>query len=197
MSDIQPLRDIKTSSLRVETQDLDPDSISAIHKTLGLLSSLSSSTSAGFSPSNFTLFSTSHEQPSKETLTFLRTLLLSTTDLALSNSTSSFLAGPSNESDDYGDVALYLCPASTSTSLSKGSESQVLDLLGLSSLLSKPDATIKSLSLPSNSNEYLKQLEDIHYFRVEGATDDSTVLFFLVGRYQSAWIGIVGVGVWS
>jgi len=198
MSDIQPLREIKESSLRIEAKDIDIESVKAIHNTLGVLSSLTSSSSAGFSPSNFTLLPnpSPSEQPSKETLVFLRTLLLSTTDSALSNSSSSFLAGPSSESDEYGDVGLYLCPNSTS-SLSKGSESQILDLLGLSSLLSKPDASIKPFKPTHNSNEYLHQLEDIHSFRVEGATDDGTVLFFLVGRYRSDWLGLVGIGVWS
>jgi hypothetical protein len=209
MSDIRPLQEIKTSSFRCDLEDLDLESIKAIQNTLAVFASLSSSESASFSPLNFTLIP-SNSQPSRETFSFLRTLLLSTTQSALFNSSSSFLAGPSNESDEYGDVAFYLCPTSSLSdtshshshsqhqSFGKGSEHQILSLLGLSSLLSNPTLSIQPFSLPHhNNNEYINKLEDIYSFRIERATEDGTILFFLIGRYQSDWLGIFGIGVWS
>jgi len=197
MSDIQPLQRVQTSSFRGDEAGLDLESIRAIQNTLGVLSSASSNLS--FSPSNFALVSSNaSNQPSKESLSFLRSLLLSTTQSALSNSTSSFLAGPSSESDEYGDIALYLCPTSSHPSLGKGSESEILSLLGLSDLLSNENVEIKSHKPPNiNSHEYLSKLKDVYCFRVEGATKDGTVLFILIGQYQSDWLGIIGVGIWS
>jgi len=198
MTDVQRVQEIETSSFRGDDA-LDVESIKAIQNTLKVISSLSSSSSnTSFSPSSFTLLpsdSNSHK-PNDQTLSFLRTLLLSTTQSALSKSTSSFLAGPSSESDEYGDVAFYLCPAS-SKSFGKDSEKDILTLLGLDQLLSKSSASIKPNPPPKTSNDTLAKLKDIHSFRVEGAADDGTVLFFLVGRYESDWLGIVGVGVWS
>jgi len=200
MTDIRRLQEIETSSFRGD-EALDLESIKAIQNTLNLISS-SSSNSTSFSPSAFTLLSTDSNahKPGEDTLSFLRTLLISTTQSAISNSTSSYLAGPSNESDEYGDVAFYLCPAS-SKSFDKNSEKEILTLLGLDKLLSNPSVSIKPFSPSKLENghhpEALTQLKDVHSFRVEGGTDDGTVLFFLVGRYESDWLGIVGVGVWS
>lgn len=207
MSDFRPAKSIEPSSFRGES-GLDEESLIAIQSTLGVVSSLSSNgDSISFSPSSFTLHPSSPNSlsesttPSSKTLSFLRNLLLSTTKAAVLNSSSSYLAGPSNESDEYGDVALYLCPssASSTTSLGKeGSEREILSLMGLESILSKEAISIKPYSIPKSSHsEYVDQLEDKYAFRVEGATDGGTVLFFLVGRYESDWVGLLGVGVWS
>jgi hypothetical protein len=197
MSDIQPLQEIETSSFRGD-EALDVESIRAIQKTLGLLTSLSPGSNTSFSPSSFSLLS-SESKPNEQILSFLRTLLLSTTQSALSNSTSSFLAGPSSESDEYGDVAFCLA-SSSSKFFGKGSEKEILTLLGLDNLLAKSSSSIKPFPPPKPENgalESLAKLSDVHSFRVEGATDVGTVLFFLVGRYESDWLGIIGVGVWS
>jgi len=199
MTGIQPLQEIETSSFRGD-EALDVESIMAIQNTLKVLSSSSSSSNTSFSPSAFTLLSidSNAHQPSEHTFSFLRTLLISTTQSALSNSFPSYLAGPSTESDEYGDVAFYLCPAS-SKSFGKDSEKEILTLLGLDKLLSNSSVSIKPFSPPkfeNNHSEEPDKLKDIHSFRVEGI-DGGIVLFFLVGRYESDWLGILGVGVWS
>jgi len=197
MSDFRPAKSIEPSSFRGES-GLDEESLIAIQSTLAVLSS---EASLAFSPSSFTLHPNTLSEsntPSSKTLTFLRNLLLSTTKSAALNSSSSYLAGPSNESDEYGDVALYLCPSSSTQSLGKeGSERETLALIGLETILSKESASIEPHSIPKSHSEYIDQLEEKYAFRVEGATDGGTVLFFLVGRYESDWVGLVGVGVWS
>jgi len=203
MADFHPANSIKPSSFKDE-HGLDEESLIAIQSTLGVLSSLSSSgDSFAFSPSSFTLLSSSsniQSSPPSKALSFLRSLLLSTTQSATSNSSSSYLAGPSNESDDYGDVAIYLCPSSSSSpSLGKeGSEKDILSLMGLGDLTKKESLSIKPYSIPKTSHsQFVDQLEDKYAFRVEGASEGGTVLFVLVGRYESDWVGLVGLGVWT
>lgn len=202
MSDFRPAKSIELSSFKGES-GLDEEFLIAIQSTIGVLTSLSpNADSIAFSPSSFTLHPSSpsvSSTPSPKTLKFLRDLLLSTTQAAISSSSSSYLAGPSNESDDYGDVALYLCSSSSTQTLGKeGSEREILSLTGLESLLLKESISIKPYSIPKASHSlYIDQLEDKYAFRVEGATDGGTILFFLVGRYESEWVGLIGVGVWS
>jgi len=203
MAGFHPANSIKPSSFKDE-HGLDEESLIAIQSTLGVLSSLSSSgDSFAFSPSSFTLLSSSsniQSSPPSKALSFLRSLLLSTTQSATSNSSSSYLAGPSNESDDYGDVAIYLCPSSSSSpSLGKeGSEKDILSLMGLGDLTKKESLSIKPYSIPKTSHsQFVDQLEDKYAFRVEGASEGGTVLFVLVGRYESDWVGLVGLGVWT
>jgi len=202
MAAFHPANSIKPSSFKDE-HGLDEESLIAIQSTLGVLSSLSSSgDSFAFSPTSFTLLPASsniQSSPPPKALDFLRSLLLSTTQSAISNSSSSFLAGPSNESDDYGDVAIYLCPSSPSSSFGKeGSEKDILSLMGMGDLTRKESLSIKPYSIPKTSHsQFVDQLEDKYAFRVEGASDGGTVLFVLVGRYESDWVGLVGLGVWT
>jgi len=199
MSDAQPLRDVQVSSFK-SNEELDRESLTAIQSTLGVLSKLSTPSGASFSPSAFTLFPSSHS-PSTESQSFLRSLLLSTTQTALANSTSSFLAGSSSESDDYGDIALYLGPVSSLplSSQSSGSlkdERQILSLMGLEGILSKQSVSIHRTDPPTTHNSLVDKLTDVFTFRVEGA-NEGTVLFFLIGRYETDWLGLVGIGIWS
>jgi len=202
MAAFHPANSIKPSSFKDE-HGLDEESLIAIQSTLGVLSSLSSSgESFTFSPTSFTLLPASsniQSSPPPKALDFLRSLLLSTTQSAISNSSSSYLAGPSNESDDYGDVAIYLCPSSSSPSLGKeGSEKDILSLMGLGALTKKESLSIQPYTIPKTSHsQFVDQLEDKYAFRVEGASDGGTVLFVLVGRYESDWVGLVGLGVWT
>jgi len=204
MQDFHPANSIKPSSFKDE-HGLDEESLIAIQSTLGVLSSLSSSGMFSFSPTSFTLLPSSsniQSSPPPRALDFLRSLLLSTTQSAISNSSSSYLAGSSNESDDYGDVAIYLCPSSSAPpSFGKeGSEKEILSLMDLGDLTKKENLSIQPYSIPKTSHsQFVDQLEDKYAFRVEGAraSDGGTVLFVLVGQYESDWVGLVGLGVWT
>lgn len=200
MSDIQPLNKVDFSSLISADDELDSESLRTIQNTLKVLSSISPSSS--FSPSNFALIPSNIPSIASETLTYIRELFLSTTRSALSNATSSFLAGATSESDEFGDVALYLCPRSSHpTPFSSGSESDILKFLGFpdpTDLLKKEDVHVKSFNPPNLSeDEYASKLADPYAFRLEGLSKGGEVLFVLVGRYKEDWVGIVGVGIWS
>ncbi|KAJ7647493.1 hypothetical protein FB45DRAFT_687757, partial [Roridomyces roridus] len=119
---------------------------------------------------------------------------------------SSILAGHTNESDEGGDVAVWLGPGN----FGRGNERSVLEKFGI------PEHEITKISnidlsprgIPSTVSEDSKpeqldalaselgKLQDLYCFYAR-PTSGSEVIFSLLGKNAGGWGGLVGTGVWS
>ncbi|KAI0727403.1 hypothetical protein C8Q72DRAFT_840812, partial [Fomitopsis betulina] len=146
---------------------------------------------------------------------FLAELTQRAAAAALSLACGSILAGRTSESDEYGDVALWLGKGD----FGLGREREILDALALRSRLTpRPKvwhvdlspSTCLPVSLPTapdgavaDLTDTLSRLDSLHCFRVQGvAGDDSVVLYVLLGQLttpdgSSPWVGLMGLAVWS
>ncbi|KAF8647174.1 hypothetical protein AX16_007003 [Volvariella volvacea WC 439] len=136
-------------------------------------------------------------------------LVIASEDAAVSLSCSSILAGQGNESDDTGDVAVWLGDGE----YGPGHASDVLKRLGLSGWaesgqLKELDLTVHNALPPTikgstpeldQLSSLLSALEDKHCFRVSSPTTGGLVAFFLIGRFtqNGEWGGLIGLGTWS
>ncbi|PPQ64989.1 hypothetical protein CVT26_015698 [Gymnopilus dilepis] len=105
-------------------------------------------------------------------------MALAAHDKALSQACSSLLAGPGSESDDTGDVAFWLGEGDFSKA------ENVLGALGLS-------GNTEEMETRADVNS-ITRLDDKYSFLIRGP--ESRVLFFLVGRAEGGWGGLVGAG---
>ncbi|PCH43838.1 hypothetical protein WOLCODRAFT_26228 [Wolfiporia cocos MD-104 SS10] len=122
----------------------------------------------------------------------------------------SILAGPSSETDEFGDIAFWLGEGD----FGAGHETQVLEALHLAALLTAQTMispiilssylpAAQRLSSPNGETQRLigelGQLRDAWCFRVERlAGSEGLVMYVLVGFKDGAgWAGLLGLGVWT
>ncbi|RDB25376.1 hypothetical protein Hypma_008091 [Hypsizygus marmoreus] len=173
---------------------LAPQAVAAIASTALVVAELQSGQHSAFISANLVLLPSSAAQPPNQTTQdYLHRLVLSAESAAASISCSSILAGAGSESDDTGDIALWLGPGDF------GEPQAVLQALGLAEWASAGEIASFGLSLPANSTfaQQLASLQEKYCFRVREANTGSLVLFFLVGRMDEGWAGLLGVGTWS
>ncbi|KAI0356308.1 hypothetical protein OH77DRAFT_1520368 [Trametes cingulata] len=144
-------------------------------------------------------------------LQFLRDLTASSNAAAVSLACGSILAGQSSETDEYGDIAVWLGDGE----FGPGHELEVLASLGLRHLLIA-EGTVKELKISPHSGlpatvhipggasaevarlrQLLDRLADPRIFRVRADVS----LYLLLGRYEAGavagWAGLLGLGIES
>ncbi|EIN11577.1 hypothetical protein PUNSTDRAFT_131739 [Punctularia strigosozonata HHB-11173 SS5] len=126
-------------------------------------------------------------------------------EAAFATACGSMLAGQSSESDEYGDVAVFLGDGE----YGPGHEGKVLEALGLVHWKEgiEPIPLDPSTGLPkttsgtgeafSHLTSLLQQLKDRYAFLAKSSETPEKVLYVLVGRLSDGWVGLVGVGIWS
>ncbi|KAL6308157.1 hypothetical protein BKA93DRAFT_815531 [Sparassis latifolia] len=147
---------------------------------------------------------------------YLTALTLSANAAANALACGSVLAGQTSETDEFGDLALWLGEGH----YGKGHEREVLEALGLHGALGPqikitPVEIPAAVYLPSNLAELvarssegkrlsslLSQLDHIYSFTVQPMpAGGGSVAQFLLGHRShegfSGWAGLVGIGVWS
>ncbi|KAH9963916.1 hypothetical protein BC827DRAFT_1192013 [Russula dissimulans] len=147
--------------------------------------------------------------PPPEVRVYLRDLASAANATANENACGSILTGHASETDEFGDICIWLGIGP----YSEGHEANILRALNLAD----PTQRItlgqlqSSTSLPStfkvlNSNEFTKlsvllaKLHNKFYFHVNsGFGANGTAIHFLVGRLAegilSGWVALVGIGV--
>ncbi|KAF8070278.1 hypothetical protein FPV67DRAFT_1486810 [Lyophyllum atratum] len=123
-------------------------------------------------------------QPSETVQRYLHRLALAALATAEEKFCSSILAGQGSESDDTGDVGLWLGSGEFQT------PRQVLHALGLADWAS--DGEIAATVFPplaglagSQLGDLMAELKDMFSFRAKVSMTDGIVLFFLVGRLEN------------
>jgi len=148
-------------------------------------------------------------------ISLIKALVEAAEEAATSLACSSILAGQGSESDDHGDVGIWLGKGT----YGKGHESEVLDALGLQSWakgekivaveLQPPDSLpstlppnldLMSLNATMDFTKILTSFKQKHCFRVKkgGPSSGGSVAFLLLGQLNDeGWGGLVGIGVWA
>ncbi|KAG6857269.1 hypothetical protein H0H87_007102 [Tephrocybe sp. NHM501043] len=171
---------------------LDQASIDAIASTARNINDSASSHSSSFDLATLILSPPSRPTPPPDTVHYLTRLARAAHADALAMSCSSLLAGQGSESDDTGDVALWLGSGDFA------SPDLVLAVLGLLDWAAARE--VKPFPPPNGPqiDALLGQLHDVLSFRVSPAMTGGMVMFFLVGRLSSGgWGGLAGIGTWS
>ncbi|KAL1748592.1 hypothetical protein HDZ31DRAFT_29305 [Schizophyllum fasciatum] len=129
---------------------------------------------------------------------------------AVSQSCSSILAGLGSESDDFGDVAVWLGQGE----YGRGHEADALKRLGFEKWATHgqisvlpPSSVLASYSQSTPElaklAEQIAWLTDAHFFRLQvPGMSGGVVVFFYLGRFAvhgkpAGWGGLVGMGTWS
>lgn len=129
---------------------------------------------------------------------------------AVSQSCSSILAGLGSESDDFGDVAVWLGEGQ----FGRGHEVDALKRLGFEKWATHgqisvlpPSSLLASFKQPTPElarlAEHVAWLTGAHFFRVQvPGMSGGVVVFFYLGQLAlhgkpSGWGGLVGMGTWS
>jgi len=208
---------------------LDAASLTAIWSTLSLLrplgaTQIASATQLSFLPSHLTLVV--NVSPGKDAMApheaqdFLFDLTRAAHVTGSSLACSSVLAGLSSESDEYGDVSLWL----GDVTLDEDKEEHVIKLLGLDHWLQNGGRIVRSKSstdpLPSGLAQiprerrstaetsldaltsHISRLEQRFEFRLEGGQGHGgNVIWVLLGKLtlgkEQAWAGLIGAGTWG
>ncbi|KAI0321092.1 hypothetical protein OF83DRAFT_1280692 [Amylostereum chailletii] len=146
-----------------------------------------------------------------EVQSFIRDLASAANKVANANACGSLLAGQGSESDDFGDVGVWLGEGE----LGRGHEEDALKALGLQSWAGSGKICVDELQRetclpltfkPSSSTaevqtltELLSRLQDKVYFYVERGSGE--VAHFLLGKLSvgtvSGWAGLAGIGITS
>ncbi|KAG6854059.1 hypothetical protein C0991_011037 [Blastosporella zonata] len=179
--------------------DLDHASAAAIASTALMIGELQSfvdvnSPRSTFDPTTLILFApSSPPSPTDAIQQYLRRLARAAQSDAVNKSYSSILAGQGSESDDTGDIALWLGTGDFAT------PDKVLGALGLSVWAADGEIAVTNFAAPAGSRieGLLGELKDTFSFRVRAEMTGRIVLFFLVGRVGGGWAGLAGIGTWS
>ncbi|TFK44592.1 hypothetical protein BDQ12DRAFT_673252 [Crucibulum laeve] len=135
-------------------------------------------------------------------------LALSAEAAATSLACSSILLGQTNESDDFGDVAVWLGEGDfrhsnapnilQKLSLDSGLQINQIRTVPLSFRGTLPSTLSSGTSSPQLDSlvDQLMILTDKYSFRIPLATDPSRVVVFLLGKFGNEWGGLVGLGNW-
>ncbi|KAG6878533.1 hypothetical protein C0993_004431 [Termitomyces sp. T159_Od127] len=183
-----------------EANDVDHASAAAIASTALMIAEIQSfvddaSPRSLFDPASLVLYPPSRpERPAEPVQQYLRRLACAANADAADMACSSILAGQGSESDDTGDVALWL------GSGDHASPELVLGTLGLSDWAASGKVAASAFAAPPGSRveTLLGEMEDVFSFRVQAAMTGGVVLFFLVGRVAGAgWAGLAGIGTWT
>ncbi|KAI0268798.1 hypothetical protein BC834DRAFT_821210 [Gloeopeniophorella convolvens] len=147
--------------------------------------------------------------PPPEIRVYIKDLASAANNTANENACGSILAGQGSESDEYGDVGVWLGDGS----YSEGNETNILRALNLYESGQEPtpgqlepSTSLPSTFKPSSSDELdklsflLAKLHDKFYFTVKaGLNGGGSVLHFLIGRLDegimSGWVGLVGIDI--
>ncbi|KAF9451263.1 hypothetical protein P691DRAFT_808253 [Macrolepiota fuliginosa MF-IS2] len=152
------------------------------------------------------------QAPNERTLRYLGELAVLANVAAESLACSSVLAGQGSESDDTGDVALWLGKGD----YGPGNEHNVLRVLELTPWLEQ-GATVTRVELSSYGSTLpstlsgsvlspqvqdlvlkINEMSDKYCFRVNSLSTAPLVFFVLLGRFvTSEWGGLMGIGTWS
>ncbi|KAF5386051.1 hypothetical protein D9615_002429 [Tricholomella constricta] len=125
----------------------------------------------------------SRQLPNNTVRQYLHRLALAAEATAAESACSSILAGQGSESDDTGDVALWLGKGDFQT------PELVLKGLGLNGEIKMTD-----FSPPAQLAGLLGELKDAFSFRVQARMTGGVVIFFLLGRVEGAgWGGLAGI----
>ncbi|KAI0029993.1 hypothetical protein K488DRAFT_88186 [Vararia minispora EC-137] len=145
--------------------------------------------------------------PHPTTAAFLQSFASAAAKAATAKACGSLLAGHSSESDEFGDVAVWIGKGEYGA----GHEQDVLRALGLElsvgqqiNILSPQNiSSFPSTIQPSSDSgaelealkEHLGELEEKRFFAVNGSGE--VVAFVLVGRIGGSddWVGLLGVGI--
>ncbi|KAG6862288.1 hypothetical protein C0995_015985 [Termitomyces sp. Mi166 len=182
-----------------DANDLDHGSAAAIASTalmIGEIQSFVDDTSprSSFDPTCLILYPPSAPSPPAEPVKqYLRRLARAAQADAADMACSSILAGQGSESDDTGDIGLWL------GSEDHASPELVLSALGLSGWAANGEVAASNFAAPpaSRVEQALVEMEERFSFRVRASMTGGIVLFFLVGRVSGAWAGLAGIGTWS
>ncbi|KAH7104101.1 hypothetical protein BKA62DRAFT_693526 [Auriculariales sp. MPI-PUGE-AT-0066] len=180
--------------------------------TYKTLSVLSPDSGLCFNPAHLYLVPAHTEAPVPSTAQAeLQSLTIDAQQAAAVSSCSSILAGTSSESDEYGDIAVWLGGTDDATSgVFEGDnrENAVITALGLAGWLEKgakmvkdADGTVAKSLMPSPALERVDTRvtgwEKTFALRVEGGPG-SVVLFVLAGLSRATgWQALLGIGVWT
>ncbi|GLB37234.1 putative regulator medusa [Lyophyllum shimeji] len=140
-----------------------------------------------FDPKQLTLFPPT-TFPNGIVQRYLHSLAMFALQTAEENSCSSILAGKGSESDEFGDVALWLGSGEFQTPM------RVLNALGLAEWAANGEVADYVFPRPTGNagsqlGDMLSELKDQFSFRVQAGLTGSLVLFFLVGRVESEGYG--------
>ncbi|EJU01082.1 hypothetical protein DACRYDRAFT_116899 [Dacryopinax primogenitus] len=192
-------------SLQLHTQT--PQDAPPMLATLNLLyPSSSTSLASSFSPETLTLHPPA-SLPPPAAATQLRGLVLAAQKVASQAIIGSVLAGGGSESDEYGDIGLWI-PSPDSTTLGAQEIGQELVKQLQLTVWSGAELTPRPPSLPLPWEtipapvskpllEGLAQLQEPVSFtlQLDGAEGDTPVV--LLGKMEGGWGGLIAAGVWS
>lgn len=114
---------------------LSAPTISAIKQTISHLYRKPASNSLSSAHAPFFLSAPSAPAPTSSLRSYLETLTATANEVANANACGSVLAGHGSESDEYGDVAVWLGPGEDHGGFGKGKEDRVIVALGLDAWL--------------------------------------------------------------
>ncbi|KAL1756404.1 hypothetical protein FB107DRAFT_273912 [Schizophyllum commune] len=148
--------------------------------------------------------------PDETTQNYLYSLAKDAEEAAVSQSCSSILAGLGSESDDFGDVAVWLGQGE----YGRGHEVDALKRLGFEQWATHgqisvlpPSSVLANFKQPTPQLAKLAEdiawLTDAHFFRLQvPGMSGGVVVFFYLGQLAvhgkpAGWGGLVGMGTWS
>ncbi|KAH0589329.1 hypothetical protein H2248_005090 [Termitomyces sp. 'cryptogamus'] len=182
-----------------DANDLDHASAAAIASTALMIGEIQSfvddsSPRSSFDPTCLILYPPSGPSPPAESVQqYLRRLARAAQADAADMACSSILAGQGSESDDTGDIALWL------GSKDHASANVVLETLGLSEWVASGEVAGSNFVAPRESRveKLLGEMEESFSFRASASMTGGIVLFFLIGRVSGGWVGLAGIGTWT